>query len=206
MSPLLAAAAGAPAGWLAGRVIGGYAPAPLRWLSATTTLAGAAVFALAAAVVAPTDMALASLALGWTLLVLAGVDAACFRLPDAFTLPLLVLGLAVSLRLPGRPWALHLAGAAAGYGALALVAWTYARVRGREGLGLGDAKLLGAAGAWLGPWLLPEVVLIACAAALTWAAALAIRGRGSLSTMRLPFGPPLCLGVWLVWLYAPATG
>ena len=54
------------------------------------------------------------------------------------------------------------------------LAWGYRRLRGREGLGLGDAKLLAAGGAWLGWTQLAPVVLIACACALAYVAGTAI--------------------------------
>ena len=69
----------------------------------------------------------------------------------------------------------HALGALAGFASLAVIASVYRRVRGREGLGLGDAKLLAAAGAWLGWQALPSVVLIAAASGL--ALALATRAR-----------------------------
>ena len=145
----------------------------------------------------------ATLGLGGVLLALAAIDITSFRLPDLLTLPLTAFGLAVSHWLPGRPFLNHLAGAAGGYIALAGLAWSYRRLRGRDGLGLGDAKLAAAAGAWLG-WLpLPSVLLIACAGGLLWALGGALfRGRQALAE-RIPFGAPLCLAIWIVWLYGP---
>jgi leader peptidase (prepilin peptidase)/N-methyltransferase len=143
-----------------------------------------------------------TLGLAWTLLTLAGVDILAFRLPDVLTLPLAAAGLLVSLILPNDIWA-HIAGAAIGYCAFAAIGWAFARVRGREGLGLGDAKLAAAAGAWLGWAPLPSVVLIACAAGFLWIATMAImRGRAALSE-RIPFGVALAIAIWVVWLYGP---
>ena len=65
-------------------------------------------------------------------------------------LPLIVLGLAAAWGLaPDELWD-RVAGAMCGYLLLWAVAWVYRRLRGRDGLGLGDAKLLAAAGAWVG--------------------------------------------------------
>ena len=75
----------------------------------------------------------------------------------------------------------------------------YRRLRGREGMGLGDAKLLGAAGAWVGWQGLAGVLLIA---AVTGLATAVVLRRTSLSDA-LPFGPFLALGIWLTWLYGP---
>jgi leader peptidase (prepilin peptidase)/N-methyltransferase len=79
----------------------------------------------------------------------------------------------------------------------------YRRLRGVEGLGLGDAKLLAAAGAWLGPAGLPSTMLIACAAALAHAALLARGGSGVGWRTPIPLGPALALGFWITWLHGP---
>ncbi len=144
----------------------------------------------------------AALGLFWALSVLGCIDVLVLRLPDVFTLLLTAAGLLASFWLPGRPIVDHLAGAAAGYGVLALLEWGYRRVRGRPGLGMGDAKLLAGAGAWLGWQALPSVLLIACAGGLVWALAAAASRRGG-AQQPIPFGAPLCLAIWLAWLYGP---
>jgi leader peptidase (prepilin peptidase)/N-methyltransferase len=164
---------------------------------------GAAMFAWAALATPPTWVLAASLALGWCLLALGATDIASLRLPDLFTLPLVAAGLAVALALPGAPLADHLAGTAGGYLALAALAWAFARWRGFEGLGLGDAKLLAAGGAWLGWMALPSVVLIACAIAFVQVGvAAARRGRAALG-QEIAFGAPLAAAIWVVWLHGP---
>jgi leader peptidase (prepilin peptidase)/N-methyltransferase len=141
--------------------------------------------------------------LGWSLLFLASVDVLALRLPDAVTFPLTAAGILVSAFLPEREVAGHLAGAAAGFLFLALVAWLYKRVRGHDGLGLGDAKLLAAAGAWLGWQGLPSVVLLGCGVGFAWVfAQVALKGREGLSA-RIPFGVGLAAAIWIVWLYGP---
>lgn len=139
--------------------------------------------------------------LGWTLLALSWIDIRSMRLPDALTLPLLLAGLAVTAVVQPEALAGHAAGAAAGYLALRAVAWCYHLLRGREGLGAGDAKLLGAAGAWLGVAWLPYVVLLAALLGLGAAAWLALRGRSVRADTALPFGPCLALAFWLLWLH-----
>ncbi len=200
-----ALAASLPAGWAASIVVSRYAqPAPP---TATRLVVGAMAVVFAwAAIVAPTRaVLLPSLGLGWTLVTLTFVDLACYRLPDPLTLPLTAAGLLLSFMLPDTPVIQHLAGAAAGYGMLAAMGWLYERLRGREGIGLGDAKLLGAAGAWLGWQALPSVLLAACAAAFLWVAARALARRTPALGDRLAFGGPLCIAIWLVWLYGPLT-
>jgi leader peptidase (prepilin peptidase) / N-methyltransferase len=139
--------------------------------------------------------------LAWALLVLAIIDALVFRLPDLITLPLIAAGLIVSLLLPQPSLLAHTIGAAAGFAVLYLISLAYRRARALEGLGLGDAKLTSAAGAWLGWQALPAVILIASAAGLVWfGLAFARRGRAALNE-QIPFGVPLCFATWLVWLY-----
>lgn len=164
---------------------------------------GALLVVLWAALVVDGWLLLASAVLGWTLLTLALIDARCFQLPDALTLPLIPLGLVVvGLTDPQKLLGHGLAALAGGLG-FALLAWAYERLRGRAGLGLGDAKLLAAGGAWVGLAGLPGVILIAALSALTLALAQAVAGGRLRATTALPFGPHLALGIWLVWLYGP---
>ena len=80
---------------------------------------------------------------------LAWIDLRQFRLPDALTLPLVLLGLGLSLTGHG-PAPLDAAiGAAAGFAVFWALGATYFRLRKIDGLGLGDAKLMAAAGAWV---------------------------------------------------------
>jgi leader peptidase (prepilin peptidase)/N-methyltransferase len=148
----------------------------------------------------------ASAALGWTLLALALIDARTFLLPDALTLPLLAAGLAVAALEDRAALLDHAIGAAAGFFVLAGIALVYRRWRRRDGMGLGDAKLLAALGAWVSWTGLPSVLLLAAASALAFALARAwFRGQRLAATDRLPFGPALCFAGWLVWLYGPLT-
>jgi leader peptidase (prepilin peptidase) / N-methyltransferase len=145
----------------------------------------------------------ATCTLGWALLVLAVSDARRFILPDVVTLPLVPAGLIVNEILhPGSLLAYGLA-ALGGFLAFAGTRLLYRHFRHREGMGLGDAKLLGAAGAWVSWEGLPSVVAIASLAGL---AAVLLRGgvdRAAKPGDPVPFGTFLCLGTWLVWLYGP---
>lgn len=145
----------------------------------------------------------ATCVLGWMLVALAAIDQRQFVLPDELTLPLIPLGLLVSGLIASENLLPHSIGTAAGFLVFAAVAWAYGRLRGRKGLGFGDAKLLAAAGAWVSWTGLPSVVLWASASALVFALVRArLHGRISLE-QRLAFGPHLCLGLWIVWLYGP---
>jgi leader peptidase (prepilin peptidase)/N-methyltransferase len=126
---------------------------------------------------------------------LARIDMGTGRLPDLLTLPLLGLGLGWSAWVAGGlPWA-ALAGAGAGYLLFAGLGWVWWRTRGVEALGLGDAKLYAAGGAWLGWQALPWIALLAAGTALV--AALAGRLDG-----RIAFGPWLAAAIALLWAIA----
>jgi leader peptidase (prepilin peptidase)/N-methyltransferase len=145
----------------------------------------------------------ASCGLAWWLIALAVIDARDGLLPDALTLPLIPAGLALTWVLSPADLPAHLAGCAAGYLSFACLVFLYRTLRGREGLGLGDAKLLAGAGAWLSWQGLPSLVFLAALFSLM--SALLLRGTGRPVTFasRLAFGPGLCAGFWLVWLYGP---
>jgi leader peptidase (prepilin peptidase)/N-methyltransferase len=190
-------------GWLAARVTTALAsrPLPLPLAMAACGVVAAWTFH----VVFGTTAFLLSLCLAWGLLVLAIVDWLDFRLPDLLTLPLVAGGLLAAVVLPAEHVWDHTAAAAIGYTVLWLIAWSYRRLRGQEGLGMGDAKLAAAAGAWLGLAPLPSVLLLASVAGILWIAiASSLSGRAELSK-RIPFGVPLAAAVWIVWLYGPFT-
>jgi leader peptidase (prepilin peptidase)/N-methyltransferase len=113
----------------------------------------------------------------------------------------LLAGLAATVLLEPAEIADHALGAALGATAFFLIAACYRWARGRDGLGGGDAKLLGVAGAWLGSAALPWVVLIAALAGIALALGQSLRGQKLERTMRLPFGPCLALAIWLLRLY-----
>jgi len=147
---------------------------------------------------------LASCLLGWGLLALALIDRRHFLLPDALTLPLLAAGLGVTALLDPPSLPAHAIGAAAGYLAFAGIAALYRRVRGRDGLGLGDAKLLAAGGAWLGWSALPGVVLVAALLGILEVLVARLAGGAPLAAARpIAFGTWLAAAIWLVWLYGP---
>jgi leader peptidase (prepilin peptidase)/N-methyltransferase len=165
---------------------------------------GAFAIALWSAAVS-TDGALlwASCLLGWTLLALAAADFKYFLLPDFLTLPLIMGGLVAAWLLAPNGFEANVIGGAAGYLFVIILRELYRRLRHREGMGMGDAKLLAASGAWVGWQGLPSVVLLAAVTGLAYAL-LPFGRSGSLTlTNRVPFGTFLCLGTWIVWLYGP---
>jgi leader peptidase (prepilin peptidase)/N-methyltransferase len=156
-----------------------------------------------AALVTSGPILFASCVYGWGLLLLAAIDWRVQLLPDVVTLPLMVAGLVAAIVLPLDPWRDHAIGAAAGLAVLAIVAWLYRRLRKREGLGLGDAKLSAAIGAWTAWQGLPTTLLWGSILGLLFAIALPLSGRRVRLSDRLPFGLFLAAGGWLTWLYGP---
>ena len=141
--------------------------------------------------------------LGCWLLALAAIDLERWQLPDPLTLPLVLAGLAeAALFAPALLFDRAL-GAALGYFGLRAVALLDRRLRGREGLGAGDAKLFAAASAWVGAGGLPSVLVGAAALALLVAAALMLAGVRLGRHSALPFGPFLAAALWAVWLWGP---
>jgi leader peptidase (prepilin peptidase)/N-methyltransferase len=152
--------------------------------------------ALSAALVAAGPALWLDCAIGWTLLTLSWIDAEHFLLPRALTWPLLLAGLAAAA-LQGRDALTDAAiGAALGYLSLRAIGWAYRKFRGRDGLGLGDADLLAAAGAWLGWALLPSVIALAAGAGLIAALAASLGGRKLTAATAIPFGPFLAVAFW----------
>jgi leader peptidase (prepilin peptidase)/N-methyltransferase len=142
---------------------------------------------------------LATVGLTVSLALIGWIDFRTLRIPDALSLPLVGLGLCWSALQPEPALQAHLIGAIAGYGVLALIGGAFFRLRGTEGLGLGDAKLFAAAGAWLGWQALPQVLLIAALAGLIYV--LTRKAVGGPQVAQVAFGPWLALGFWLVWIW-----
>ncbi len=143
-------------------------------------------------------------ALAIVMIAIAAIDARRFVIPDRLVLAALVLGLcAAAMPSPAR-WATNLAGAALRGVVLALLFLgfraLYRRGRGREGLGLGDVKLAGVAGVWLGWSMVLLAVDIAALSALAVVLIDALRGRKLTAITRVPFGLFFAPAIWLAWL------
>ncbi|MGF1454850.1 MAG: prepilin peptidase [Alphaproteobacteria bacterium] len=180
--------------------------APIPWSLAATEAVALGLALWAAAVLGPGvtgGVAAATAVLAVVLVLLALIDARTFLLPDALTLPLILAGLGVTAWLDPAALRAHALAAVFGYGVIWLIAETYRRLRGRDGLGLGDAKLLAAAGAWLGPLALPSVLFIGAASGLVAAGLARAGGQAITLTSALPFGPFLAFGIWVTWLHGP---
>lgn len=170
--------------------------AAIDWRHPAMELA-AAVVGMAAFAATAGPSGLAGALFGWVLLALLALDAEHLWLPDALTLPLLAAGLLLGQGdLAGR-----LVGAAIGGGGLLLIAWVYRLARHRDGMGLGDVKLMAALGAWLGWQMLPLLLLLAALLGLGLAAVAAVRGR---PVGQVPLGACLAAAAFPLWLAGPA--
>jgi leader peptidase (prepilin peptidase)/N-methyltransferase len=151
----------------------------------------------------------AALLFTWSLIALTVIDLDHQILPDVITLPLLWVGLLLSLAWsaglrPPMPVDASSAilGGAAGYLSLWLVFWAFKLLTGKEGMGYGDFKLFGAIGAWMGWKMLPLVLLLsAFAGAVIGLVLIAVRGRDR--NIPIPFGPYLAAAAWIALLWGP---
>jgi leader peptidase (prepilin peptidase) / N-methyltransferase len=166
-------------------------------------LAGVLAGAVMAQLATPA-LALATVPLATCLALITVIDQRFFRIPDVLSLPLIPLGLAAGLLFDPPEVAGHLAGALAGGLASGLLRFAYRRLRGIEGLGLGDVKLMAAAGAWTGiSGLAPLVLLASGGALITILTSRVLLGRPDDRTgwqTRIPFGAYLGPSTLLVWL------
>jgi len=149
--------------------------------------AGAAGAALA---FGPGWPAIGAMLLIWTLIALTFIDLDTQLLPDDITLPLLWLGLLFNLFGVFTDLASAVIGAMSGYLSLWTVYWIFKLVRGKEGMGYGDFKLLGAIGAWMGWQILPIVIFFSSLVGAVLAVAM-LAWRGGDHNQPIPFGPYL---------------
>ena len=150
----------------------------------------------------PPDIFVLTIILGTVLVALSVTDHHTLRLPNVLTLPLAAVGLISAWWLQLDSAFARVGAGVIGFLAIYLTDRIYLLVRGRHGLGLGDAKLFAASGTWVGLAGLPTVLLWACTTALAYVLITFPAKRYS-SITRVPFGPHLALGTWLVWLLGP---
>ena len=129
----------------------------------------------------------------FALVALTFIDFDTQLLPDDITLPLLWLGLLFNLNGGFVDIKSAVLGAVFGYLILWSVYWLFKLVTGKEGMGYGDFKLLGAIGAWFGWQLLPAVILLSSVVGAIIGIAM-IMFKGKSGGTAIPFGPFLALG------------
>jgi len=141
-----------------------------------------------------------ALVLSWGLIVLSLIDFDHQLLPDSITIPLLWLGLLISLWGVFSDTQSCLIGAVAGYLSLWMVYQVFKLCTGKEGMGFGDFKLLAMLGAWLGWQMLPIIVLLSSLVGAVVGISMIVflkRDRA----IPIPFGPYLAGAGWLSLLW-----
>jgi leader peptidase (prepilin peptidase)/N-methyltransferase len=166
-------------------------------------LGGSAAVAAISAASLSWPAAFASTVLGMLMIAGAEIDARTFLLPDVVTGGTLLAGALSALILnPHDPLpalavaALRAIGTAS---VLLLVRWCYARLRHRQGIGLGDVKLAAGIGAWLPIDAIPACFALASSSALILVLLANWRGRTVHAATRLPFGTLLCPALWVMF-------
>ncbi len=144
--------------------------------------------------------ALAAMVFSWSLIALTMIDFDHQLLPDNITLPLLWLGLLLSINELFVDSHTSLIGAAAGYLALWSVYWLFKLLTGKEGMGYGDFKLLALLGAWMGWQMLPVIILLSSVVGAVVGIIL-ILSRGRDRNIPIPFGPYLAAAGWLALIW-----
>jgi leader peptidase (prepilin peptidase)/N-methyltransferase len=203
--------------WLRARCRACHARIPGRYLLVEASTGALAVLALARFGLTPQGAV--AFAFAAALLLITFVDLDHRFIPDEVSLPGIVVGLAASLLPDGIGLVDALGGAVVGGGVLWVVAWTYERLTGVEGMGFGDVKLLAMIGAFLGWQAIPSVLVIASVTgSLAGLAVMVTRGVGrngrqivrrlgsrallpfmqrAARRTEIPFGPFLALGALL---------
>ncbi|TCB72410.1 prepilin peptidase [Acinetobacter sp. ANC 4216] len=150
------------------------------------------------AVFGPTLQMLFGLVLTWVLIALTFIDSDTQLLPDRYTLPLAALGLAVnSYSLYTSPTS-AIWGYIIGFLCLWIVYYLFKIITGKEGMGYGDFKLLAALGAWMGPFLLPLIVLLSSfVGAVIGIILLKIRKKNQ----PFAFGPYIAIAGWIAFIW-----
>ena len=191
--------------WLALRGRCRYCKAPISWQYPLVELLAAFASGVVAWQFGFGWPLAAALLFTWTLIAASGIDVRTQLLPDQLTLPLLWLGLLISLVPVFVAPSTAIIGAAIGYLSLWSVFWLFKLMTGKEGMGYGDFKLLGALGAWMGASsLLPIVLLSSLIGAIIGGIALAVQGRDR--STPIPFGPFIAAAGWTWFVFGDALG
>ena len=175
---------------LRGRCAGCRTPISIRYPLVEVLGALVAVSAIGRFGVTPAGIA--ACVLLWSLLALTMIDFDTQLLPDNITLPLMWLGLIVNIGGTFATLPNAVIGAVAGYLSLWTIYWLFKLIRGKEGMGYGDFKLLAALGAWLGWQVLPVIVLLSSVVGAAIGITLMVfKGRDH--SIPMAFGPYLAI-------------
>ncbi|MCL6232207.1 prepilin peptidase [Acinetobacter amyesii] len=150
------------------------------------------------AVFGPTIQMLFGLVLTYVLIALTFIDFDTQLLPDRYTLPLAALGLGVNSYAIYTSATSAIWGYIIGFLCLWIVYYLFKIITGKEGMGYGDFKLLAALGAWMGPFLLPLIVLLSSlVGAIIGIILLKVRKENQ----PFAFGPYIAIAGWIAFLW-----
>ncbi len=141
-----------------------------------------------------------ALVLTWSLIALSFIDIDHQLLPDSITLPILWLGLVLSLASIYCDSRASIIGAVAGYLSLWLIYHLFKLLTGKEGMGYGDFKLLALFGAWLGWQYLPLIILLSSLVGAVIGTTMIVFKRHD-AGQPIPFGPYLAAAGWLAMVW-----
>lgn len=136
------------------------------------------------------------------LIVITFIDIDHQIIPDILSLPGIPIFFVAGLWTPQTTWQEALIGVGLGAGSLLLIALAYRLVTGKDGMGMGDIKLLAMIGALIGWQGVVFTIFFSSVIGTLVGLILMIRGGGSLKT-KLPFGPFLALGAVAYIFYGP---
>jgi leader peptidase (prepilin peptidase) / N-methyltransferase len=180
-------------------------PTATRTLEEITILIAWASSIAASLILLPNAYGVIGGGLAVLMIAIAIVDARRFIIPDELTAAALALGF-LHAAIQDSDMVVEALASAALRGAVLAFAFLslrvlYRRIRGREGIGLGDVKLAGVAGVWLDWWMVAVAIEVAALAALAIYAMRLLYGGGSIRSMtKLPFGLFFAPAIWLGWL------
>lgn len=141
-----------------------------------------------------------ALLLTWALIALSFIDIDHQLLPDSITLPMLWLGLLLSLFSLFADSQSAIIGALAGYLSLWMVYQIFKFLTGKEGMGYGDFKLLALLGAWLGWQYLPMIILLSSLVGACIGTTMVILRKQDASRP-IPYGPYLASAGWIAMIW-----
>ena len=148
-----------------------------------------------------TFQTIAALFLTWSLIAASGIDYKYYLLPDNIIIPVLWLGLLVNLNDTFIDIKLAVISACIGYLFFWLIAKVYAILTKKEGIGYGDFKLYALFGAWIGLYMLPQIIIISSLLAVLFAFAAKLISKRNLLNNPIPYGPFIAFAGYVALLF-----
>lgn len=135
-----------------------------------------------------------------SLFALSYIDIKTMKLPNGLNVAVFLLGVVYNVMI-GQDWRVPVASCAIAAIVLISISVVYTKIRGRQGMGMGDIKLLAAGAVWISPYLLPIVLLFSSISAIIYAMLDRAGRDGSYLSYKLPYGPFLAMAIWFAWIF-----